>query len=327
MGKLFVTILTLSALLAGAVGCGPTQARVSLPPDRPQVIVPLIRAGDILLTRVTINGQDGGWWMIDTGSTINLVDDDLAEQLDLTAVGEREYLGLAGRQQLRIRRVESLRLGPAEVAGHQVGECDLQPFSEALGVPIGGLLSCQALSAMPVTLDYANRLMVLHQPGRFVPPAEAVAVELALAETTPHVTGGLLDDRPGLFLLDTGNTTAVDLNYHFYRDQTERLLGRNPGARPMRRFIGFGGEGYSVQTLPVALELFGQEIRGVTVEVNMPAPQAPATGRAGIVGGALLSRYRVTFDLQARRVYLEPADAAMVLRRASSVGDVGAVVR
>ncbi|HEX6565158.1 MAG TPA: hypothetical protein VF020_12780 [Chthoniobacterales bacterium] len=51
--------------------------------DSPGIVVPTIRAGDLLFAAVSINGSPSGWWLVDTGSTMCEFDLETANRLHL----------------------------------------------------------------------------------------------------------------------------------------------------------------------------------------------------------------------------------------------------
>lgn len=135
-----------------------------LPPDAVAVL-PLVWSGNLLTTIVLVNGQ-AELVMVDTGDfhTLTLYDD-VAERLGLVAgaeetgeAGHLPVLGAAGPYMLR-----STTLDRVEMAGIGLAEMPAAIAPRGTGLPpqISGRLGVGLLSLFGVTLDPANRRMVL----------------------------------------------------------------------------------------------------------------------------------------------------------------------
>jgi predicted aspartyl protease len=102
--------LLLVALHTVAALGGPATTRSSgalgmpvlhLPEGHDQETIPLARAGGWLLARVSINDKDAGYFMVDTGATMTVIDQDAAAKLGLTAIRPSR------RERIRLNRCRS----------------------------------------------------------------------------------------------------------------------------------------------------------------------------------------------------------------------------
>jgi len=141
-------------------GVGPTKPT----PPAETVVVPLqiLRQGPstIVLVPVYIQGRGPYRFLLDTGASVSVVDDALADQLALEPTGTRSAVqGAMTRGVAQMVRVnhwrlgESLELGSDELAVLDVGE---QP------VRLDGLLGSDQLRGFgTVVIDYTNRQLRL----------------------------------------------------------------------------------------------------------------------------------------------------------------------
>ena len=79
------------------------MARVDELPQRLQI--PLQNHDKHLFVRTTLEGTDGGLFLLDTGAAINAIGMGLAGRLKLPAVGNGTAMGIAGAEDFIYRQV------------------------------------------------------------------------------------------------------------------------------------------------------------------------------------------------------------------------------
>lgn len=140
-------------------------ARVESPPDSAAGEVPFELAGPggaALLVPVYINGEGPFDLVLDTGATLTCLDREIADRLELpqargvAGVG----VGVGGSGQMRLVRVDSLRVGAARSAELMVCALDLQ-HTGSIGVEMDGLLGLNFLRSFRVTLDFERKILLL----------------------------------------------------------------------------------------------------------------------------------------------------------------------
>lgn len=156
-------------LLALATACRQpgTPARVEAPADSAAGEIAFELAGPggaALMVPVYLNGQGPFDFVLDTGATLTCVDDAVAQRLQLprarglVGVGA----GAGGTGQMRLVRLDSLRLGGARAEDLTVCALDLAHTGQ-VGLEIDGLVGLNFLRAFRVTLDFQRA--VLHLQG------------------------------------------------------------------------------------------------------------------------------------------------------------------
>jgi predicted aspartyl protease len=111
---------------------------------------------------VYINGEGPFAFALDTGASHSVIDEQLAEQLNLPTIGnDIEITGVVGTAEARQVQVGSWRVGQVELPGHRMVAVSLSEPNRRQ--KIRGLLGSDALSRFgTVTVDYRTQRLLLH---------------------------------------------------------------------------------------------------------------------------------------------------------------------
>jgi hypothetical protein len=219
----------------------------------------------------------------------------------------------------------SLRWGSASTplfAGEAL-VTDLAPINKNFGHPFDGFLGWDFFRQWCATLEYAPARLTLRDPAHCHPPSGPYAS--LHGDWTPQ--GLLLPSQltfangqaaAALLHVDTGSDITLLLNTRF-----RGPAGLDQGPATAHESNGYGVNGrYTTDQIPIAkVDLDGQ-LQLVPGQDTMIAiaragtfsavhwwegPSAVKINRDGIVGNALLDRFRWTFDPAAKRIYAVPA--------------------
>jgi len=259
----------------------------------PYVDVPFDTAtGGLVLVQVTLNGGERGWWVLDSGASVCVVDVALAERRGLRRAGSGSVSG-AGAGRVAADTVEPVQV---EIGG-QATECertvaiDLAGLKDPLGRRIDGILGFDFMRRHVVEIDYAARRLRLHDPRTYRYAGTGRRVPLRFRDRLPYVVAHItVGDEPPVertLLVDTGSGDAVD----------DSLLLQSP--RPTRKVTGGVGLGSTYQVTLGFLDAV--EIGGFRFE-DVPAV-APGPS---LVGGAVLRRFTVILDYSRQEMILAP---------------------
>src|SRR5580692_6199922 len=86
MNQRYMSVVVISLLAACAVARG--DGLVQFPDGKASVVVPVERAGHSLVVKAKIDGQDAGWFVIDTGGQMTTVSSKTARALNLPDDGQ-----------------------------------------------------------------------------------------------------------------------------------------------------------------------------------------------------------------------------------------------
>jgi predicted aspartyl protease len=119
-----------------------------------------------MIVPVHLNGQGPLQFALDTGSTLTCVDRRVADRLRLP---ERQGMqgvtaGAAGLGQMRVVRIDSLRVGG--VSMRELDACVVElRHARQVGVEIEGLIGLNFLRAYRVGIDFDRQILSLQNPS------------------------------------------------------------------------------------------------------------------------------------------------------------------
>lgn len=269
----------------------------------------------LILVPITVDGSPIMDFVLDTGaSTSSLTDPYLANALGL---GVREA-GLArgmgvGAKQVFITEEATLSSQGFEflttpLAIHDIGVL----LSEMSGRDLHGFLGSGLLGHYVVEIDPRGRRLVLHDPDEFLyrGPGSELPLELVAGRPVVEARAVIREGRkpvPVRLLVDTGSSRLLTLV------AGSRRQLRTPPDTTVERGVGVVGR-IDVEVAPIArLDLAAFTILGIETawveSYRVPAVQS-IPGLNGILGNALLGRFRAIFDAPRGRLILEPLDGS-----------------
>lgn len=299
-------------------GCG--TGRAPLPevlPGKATLSVPVVTlpaqlVGNLLVIEAKGDRQGPLRFLIDTGSSVNLVTPALARRLPGRAVpGTAPAVRVAGADgsvsELPRASLRRLELGEARFEEVDVLLHDCAALSAHLGVQLDGVLGFPLFRDILLTLDYP-RGRVLLRPAATASQPRGVVVPFDDARKTPLVTVRL-GDRSLVALIDSGSDACFSLN----------PVGVAPAfAVPPRAGATvqtLGGEHVQrVARLAETLSLGGHEFARPIVDL---------TDELSALGGGFLRHFTVSFDQLRDRVILEREGAGPLMAPALRSMGVG----
>jgi hypothetical protein len=254
-----------------------------------------------MLVHPLVNGKDVGWFILDSGAAVMVIDKKAADQLGMPAFGEIVAVGAAGMTKARFRQGETFRLGPVSINGLKYMELDLEFLSNAFGVPVGGVCGQELFSRAVVEIDISNESVALHDPARY--RLEGAAWQELLFSGHVPVVRARFEGREGLFKLDTGSDRAVSL--HAPAVERYKLLSGRDTAESQTG--GVGGSGESRTGKLALFEFAGRRFESLDVEFSGARQGAFSdVYTTGNIGAALLREFRLVFDYGNKRVAFAP---------------------
>lgn len=116
-----------------------------------------------LLVKTEVNSRGTGYFVLDTGAGQTLIDRALGEAVSRLKSSRRRVGGISGRVQ-EVLSTEELLLQFAGLEHRSsLAAIDLRRLSYALGVEVGGLIGCDILRGVCLTIDYRNGFIVVRK--------------------------------------------------------------------------------------------------------------------------------------------------------------------
>lgn len=238
------------------------------------------------------------WWLLDTGSSHNLIAQGLAESLQLRAVAASELASIGGRQRSTHYQLPKLVIGGLRLDKQSASAIDLSHLS-APGYTVSGILGAPALSRLQVLLDLPRRRMVLSDQLPLAVRQAAVATLPFQRRAGVPVINANIDGRQTEVIADTGNATALVMLPAFTRFSPQqaqsfsfietRDLGGSIPARLAR-----------VSTLQLGNKLF----RDIPVSLPLQNHRYQRAAVAGSLGNGLLRQQPVVFDFPGQQLLI-----------------------
>jgi hypothetical protein len=306
-----VTFAVLSAFIASlSPAQTPETSRASVRFDagKSSVSIPMeLSASGIPFVR----GQAGEapvWLLLDTASSSVLgrraaIQAGLKSETVSSGGDQREASGVAVEQISKV----SVRFKGVEIDQRNVSSFDLDPLQTALGHPVDGVLGAPFFESLAVTFDYSVPSLELRDAESFHSSPEGQEIPLRLRDGLPIVPARLkLQGRPelqGEFLVNSASERAVVLFAAFVA--AHRLI--DPASAPS------GAESSDSGSASLAGILRAEKMQLGPFTFSGPVIELSRSGRglkadqelAGMLGSAILSRFRVTWDLSRHRMILE----------------------
>jgi len=123
---------------------------------RNAVIIPVTLNGGSIIVPVTFNGTVTANLLLDTGASMTMISRRLASNLALPAIASGLISGIGGTINAQIARLDSIKIGEAEVGGMPVSIHDLSRFPR-----FEGLLGMDFLGRFHVSVDSGKQVLVL----------------------------------------------------------------------------------------------------------------------------------------------------------------------
>ncbi len=260
--------------------------------------------------KASVNGAAPENFLFDTGASVTVMDSSWAAEHGLKTQGHMQASGAGASGGASFATLGSLRVASAagdgiELQDVKVAVLDVNPgFEPLFWRRMAGVIGYDVISRFVVTVDYDDSTLVLHDPVSWRNPGTEKPLPMVMNGTVPAIRGTFDGSDEGLFRLDVGSSSTVDVHAPFAN--AKGLKGRM-GRTQSVDGVGFGGAFSSDIGRLRSMSLGPYEWDDPIVVVSNATEGAFASEEfAGNIGNRILERFRVTFDYQRREVLLEP---------------------
>jgi hypothetical protein len=262
---------------------------------------PGVRGHSFVQARV--DGQQAGWWLVDSGADGMLIDAALADRLGMPILGESRSVGADGRpRRATWRRGRSFTVGRLTYRDPVFLAVDLADATAPPGEHRSGVIGYDVFARAVVEYGRDGDDVAICDPRAYRQSAGVPWQPLDFIDQTPAVPARIEGNRTGLFQIDTGAAGEVDFYQPFV--EANRLLE----GRETREVQSSGAGGaFSMRAGRLGwIELGGRRFDDQEVGFRT------AAGRdgAGVIGRGLLGPFRTIFDYPQRRIAFVPAGRA-----------------
>jgi hypothetical protein len=260
--------------------------------------------------KASVNGGPTENFLFDTGASVTVIDSGWAATHGLKTQGRMQAAGAGAAGGASFATLGSLRIASAagdgvELKDVQVAVLDVNPsFEPMFWRPMAGVIGYDVISRFVVTVNYDDSVLVLHDPATWTYAGTEKPLPMIMNGTVPALTGKFDETDEGLFRLDVGSSSTVDVHAPFAKKTG--LLNRM-GKTTRFDGVGFGGSFSSDVGRLHSMSLGPYTWDDPVVTVAHATEGAFASEEfAGNIGNRILERFKVTLDYERRQVYLEP---------------------
>ena len=273
------------------------------------IVLPFELAANHVLVRARVNGVEG-WLIVDTGSSLTSLDTEWAKTVGARPAAQQAQVLGAGSVATTLATVDSLQLPGVDMRDLTAVLVPLDAVSRVHGRAIRGTLGYDFLSRYAVEIDYARRVLRLHDPATFEYAGAGIAVPVSLQFRVPIVQATLTPAGrapiAARLLLDLGTSLFVALLNTPFVDEHALAQGTAPAVdAPLG--TGVGGRVLGRVTRLRELRLGGLAVREPTVGLGRERVGfVGSTFVDGTIGAPLFERTTMILDYARGRVIFEP---------------------
>lgn len=307
--KIFLPLLLMLMALAARPA---SLTQNSQPATTAPVSIPFELVTRHIVLKVKVNNSRPLSFVLDTGDQVGVIDIELAKELGLTLEGE-----------IRVGGAGSGTLPGARVAGATWTLPGLDGFSQPvrMAIPLrrmaarfghdfDGIIGAEFIKQFVVEVDYAARVVRLHNRDQFTYNGKGESVPIQLdGQGHPILEGEVrpLGGEPihGKFVLDIGSSGPLALTSPFV-NQNQLLEGTSKTIRA----IGLGGAGGKSNGRvgrTAELQIGQYKISNpLTVFSQDTGGAFASSALAGNIGQQIASRFKIFLDYSHGRIIFEP---------------------
>ncbi|MGB0640821.1 MAG: tetratricopeptide repeat protein, partial [Myxococcota bacterium] len=269
-----------------------------------------------IFVEATLNGDKRCLFLLDTGSSLTVLSQTIADELGLVAQRKPgELVGIGGTTPWYGGNLNKLRIGPYSVSNLPVA-IGVQGVPDNVGsVPLAGILGNDVLGQFQVAIDYPMNVVELARPDTMSLPDHAVPLffngQHALTRTTltARSPSGQTVEQPALLEIDTGARGILLFGGTEGKLATVSTEGVEPlagvgtdSALPLTGLLRTTRR-VPIVRFPVGGTIIEKAQTAVWIDYSTPH-RRHAAGMPGLLGHQALKDHRVLIDYPGKRFAL-----------------------
>lgn len=283
--------------------------------DFTKLEIPFDYENSFIVVKVVFNNLLPLRFIFDTGAEHTILTKrEITDAMGIPYRREFTILGADLKTILLAYLVQGVRLEVGELTAlnHSilVLDEDYFDFEKFAGIEIQGIIGADISSRFVVEIDYQRQIITLHDPAHFVKPKKNFsALPIDVRKHKPYLNANAVfrKGHEGMdlkLLVDTGAGLSLLLN-----TETQDSLDLPTNMIKTEIGTGLGGylEGYFGRIDQLKLDQY--ELNGVLTNFQEKTPEMEKlyeTGRDGLIGNELLSRFKISIDYINGLLYLQP---------------------
>ncbi len=272
----------------------------------PLADVPIEMVGNHIYVPAVVNGQKM-MALFDSGAAVSIMDADLVDKWNLPWQGHL-LIGGIGPEVVTGRLLTGITVSIGSVTEPLPASIPLYNITRAEGRPVNLVLGYEFFKDDVVQVDYPAKRLRIFPPG-WKPDSEGTFLQIRLVQNCPHIVTHMVAGKDSFnleTLVDTGASRGC-LTRRFLDNYALNI----PTSRRALLGGGVGGDVQGFYLRPSQLTLGDQTVANPILTATLT--QDGASGMESpydlLLGGDVLSRFRVTFDYADSWMMLEPGAA------------------
>lgn len=272
-------------------------------PARPAIVESSFAGKSHIKVRALVNGQDIGWFILDSGAGGMLIDKTLADSLHLKRLNSVSASGVAGRIELSVRAVDKFEIGPMTLRNVRFGDYDFSAFNKGSGPRMAGIIGTPIFRRAVVSMSWKGPTVEFYDRSKFKLEKEAWQ-RLRFSGENAAVLARTAGTPEAWYRLDSGGRGFLTLHTPFV-EKWKLLEGRETKASSS---TGIDGTVTARTGTIKWFELGSHRFDNPTIDFS-----TATTGSftdpylAGNIGIDVLKSFTVAMDFAGSRVaFLEP---------------------
>jgi hypothetical protein len=273
--------------------------------------IPFTMEANHIVFKVSVNAREPMAFILDTGADQEVIDEKRMAAFGLKTYAGTTTTGGGNSAPYGYAKDATFTLPGVTLSNQHVAVLDQTGLERALGVPFGGILGYDFISRFVIEIDYAKKLITLHDPKKFNYSGKGYIVPVTFDNGIPFADGVITvagKTIPAYFVLDFGAAETMTLTSPFVKAhdlanlaQTNATVNRPAGLE--KQFFAQN----NVRGHIDRLQLGPMEVRSIPINMSVNTSGAYASENfSGTVGESIFSRYHVFLDYPHNRVIFEP---------------------
>lgn len=272
--------------------------------------IPFIKAKNLIVIPIMINGKGPYNFLLDTGvDPLIVTDPDLLGNFSTDGLRPFKINGAGDGEEIDVLLANNVKveLGNASIENIPtvVLKKEIFNFSEYLGIKVSGIIGYYFFKDFLVKINYQTNRVIFEKPGE-TKKIRGTKLDLVFFENKPYINttliAGSLGEINALLIVDTGASHALSLETYqngSFPVPSLNIIG-NLG-------VGLSGEISGKTGRVETLKLGNYRLNNILT--NFPnyvdiAAKTNVKNRTGNIGAEVLKRFHVTFDYKNSAMYL-----------------------
>jgi hypothetical protein len=275
------------------------------------ITIPFSEANNLVVISATLNGQGPFRFALDTGSSVHVLNREIAQHLGLKIIGPAVADSGNRSTPAEVTEVSELRAGELTLTNQRIFVTPL-PASYSFD----GFLGANLFEQFVVTIDFERSVVTLTAPSQFSPPHTGELVPLKLRNRLIPEIKAEVDGHAGWFKVDTGYNGYLALFAEFVAQHksfadTKSYPSRNvSGGQTINGDVGMTAVIHiglwKIKTVSRVPRGRGGEIMVSKMPAALFADRGGSNSAyAGAIGTLVLRKFKVTFNYSKRMMILE----------------------